>query len=105
MAAEPKTLVVGRPNVLDPEGFLEDVAKMLKTGLLTNGGPFVLELEAGVAAYLGGGVQVVAVSNATVGLELALRALELPAGAEVLVPSFTFCATAHAVSLAGLAPV
>lgn len=105
MAAEPKTLVVGRPNVLDPEGFLEDVAKMLKTGLLTNGGPFVLELEAGVAAYLGGGVQVVAVSNATVGLELALRALELPAGAEVLVPSFTFCATAHAVRLAGLEPV
>lgn len=103
---EAKTLVVGRPNILDAEGFLEDVAKILETGLLTNGGPFVLELEAGVAKYLGGGdVRVVAVSNATVGLELALRALNLESGAEVLVPSFTFVATAHAVTLAGLRPV
>ena len=36
---------------------------------------------------------------------LAIRALELPAGAEVIVPSFTFAATAQALVWNGLVPV
>ena len=42
-----KTLVVGRPNVLDEQGFLEDVKTILRSKLLTNGGPFVSQLEQG----------------------------------------------------------
>ena len=99
-----KTLVVGRPNVLDEQGFLEDVKTILRSKLLTNGGPFVSQLEQGAREYLGV-KHVVAVSNATVGLELALRARRFAPGAEVLLPSFTFVATAHAVACAGLTPV
>ena len=35
-------LVVGRPNVLDVEGFLKDITEILSTRLLTNHGPFVV---------------------------------------------------------------
>ena len=97
-------LVVGRPNVLDVEGFLKDVREILSTRLLTNHGPFVVRLERAAAEYLGV-AHVVAVANGTIGLELALRALDLAPGAEVLLPSFTFIATAHAVRNAGLKPV
>lgn len=99
-----KTLVVGRPNVLDAKGFVEDVEAILSSRLLTNCGPFMIQLEESVREYLGA-THVVAVANATVGLELALRALDLAPGKEVLVPSFTFVATAHAVRTAGLRPV
>lgn len=97
-------LVVGRPNVLDAKGFLEDVASILESRLLTNGGPFVVRLEAAAAEYLGV-AHCVAVCNATAGLELALKALNVAPGSDVLVPSFTFVATAHAVRNAGLVPV
>ena len=97
-------LVVGRPNVLDAAGFLEDMHTILDTRLLTNHGPFVVRLERAVVEYLGV-AHVVAVANGTIGLELALRALELDPGSEILLPSFTFVATAHAVRNAGLKPV
>ena len=101
---ESKTLVVGRPNVVDAKGFLEDVEVILSSRLLTNNGPFAIQLEEAAREYLGA-AHVVAVSNATMGLELALRALGLRPGSEVLVPSFTFVATAHAIVAAGLVPV
>jgi dTDP-4-amino-4,6-dideoxygalactose transaminase len=70
-------------------------------GILTNG-PLVRALEEAAAERLGVG-HVVAVGNCTSGLILALRALELE-GAVVL-PSFTFSASAHAVAWNGLTPV
>lgn len=47
----------------------------------------------------------IAVSSCTAALELALRALRLPAGGAVLVPAVTFCGAAHAILHAGLRPV
>lgn len=47
---------------------------------------------------------VVACSSGTAALHLALEALRLPAGSEVLVPDFTMVACARAVTLAGLTP-
>ncbi len=47
----------------------------------------------------------VAVANGTVALEIALRALGIGAGAEVIVPSATFIATAGAVAACGAVPV
>ena len=44
-------------------------------------------------------------SSCTAGLMLAAQAMELPAGAEVIVPSFTFAATAQALVWNGLVPV
>jgi dTDP-4-amino-4,6-dideoxygalactose transaminase len=74
----------------------------------TNFGPLVVELEADLAARfatLGHDVRVVTVANATVGLELALIAHALPAGARVLVPALTFVASAASIVRAGLVPV
>jgi dTDP-4-amino-4,6-dideoxygalactose transaminase len=54
---------------------------------------------------LTGAREAVAMSSCTAGLMLAAQALELPAGAEVVVPSFTFAATAQALVWNGLVPV
>jgi dTDP-4-amino-4,6-dideoxygalactose transaminase len=67
-------------------------------------GPEVKELEASFAQFLDARA-VVGVANGTDALVIALRALDLRPGAEVLVPAFSFFATAEAVFLAGGVPV
>jgi dTDP-4-amino-4,6-dideoxygalactose transaminase len=68
------------------------------------GGPEVARFEGAFAAYLGAG-GCVGVANGTDALVVALRALDLEPGDEVIVPAFTFVATASAVALAGGVPV
>jgi len=65
------------------------------------------ELEVEIAGWTGlyKPEQVVACSSGTAALHLALEALQLPRGSEVIVPDFTMIACARAVSLAGLTPV
>ncbi|HVI34557.1 DegT/DnrJ/EryC1/StrS family aminotransferase [Phenylobacterium sp.] len=98
--AEP--LHVGRPNVADRDLYLARIEAMLDSGWLTNNGPMVHEFEARLAESLDVR-HVVAVCNATIALEIAIRALGLTG--EVIVPSYTFIATAHAVYWQGLTPV
>lgn len=106
MTPDPKgfrePLHVGRPNLGDRERFLARVGQMLDRRWLTNNGPLVLEFEARLSDFLGVR-HAVAVCNATIGLELAVRALGMEG--EVIVPSFTFVATAHAVQWQGITPV
>lgn len=74
----------------------------------SNGGPCHRQLAERAAAYVGAGVTAVPLANGTLGLMLALRALAGPPDRdrdEVLVPSFTFAATASAVVWAGFEPV
>jgi dTDP-4-amino-4,6-dideoxygalactose transaminase len=75
----------------------------------SNFGPLVESLEARLASTFDSlpspRINIVTVSNATAGLELALRALNLPVNSFVLVPAFTFVATATAVLSAGLSPI
>jgi dTDP-4-amino-4,6-dideoxygalactose transaminase len=67
-------------------------------------GPEVEAFERELAAYLG--VQhVVGVANGTDALTIALRAMGVGSGDEVVVPSFTFYATAEAAVTAGARPV
>jgi dTDP-4-amino-4,6-dideoxygalactose transaminase len=100
--ASKEALHVGRPNIGDREALLARVNDLLDRRWLTNAGPYVLELETRLAAYLG--VQhVVAVCNATIALEIAIKALELRG--EVIVPSFTFVASAHALQWQEITPV
>jgi len=75
---------------------------MLDARRLTNDGPFVREFEARLGR-LCGDVQAVAVCNATVGMQLLIKALDLDG--EVILPAFTFVATAHACLWEGLEPV
>ncbi len=95
-------LHVGRPNLGDRERFLERVNDILDRRWFTNNGPFVQEFEKRLAEYTGAR-HCIAVCNATVGLELTIRALGMTG--EVIVPSFTFVATAHALQWQGITPV
>ncbi len=67
-------------------------------------GPEVAAFERELAAYLGVG-HVIGVANGTDAITIALRALGVQAGDEVVVPAFTFYATAEAVVSAGARPV
>jgi dTDP-4-amino-4,6-dideoxygalactose transaminase len=67
-------------------------------------GPAVGQFAAELGAYLGG-AHVIPCANGTDALTLALMSLNLPAGAEVIVPAFTYVATLEAAALLGLRPV
>lgn len=95
-------LHVGGPNVPGRAEFEKLVGEILDSRQLTNDGPMVRRLEAAIAERVGVD-HCVAVSNGTLGLELVLRALDLTG--EVIVPSYTFVASAHAIRWVGLQPV
>jgi dTDP-4-amino-4,6-dideoxygalactose transaminase len=95
-------LHVGRPNIGDREILLERFNEILDRRWLSNGGPCVQELERRIEKLLGVR-HCILMCNATIALDLASRALELKG--EVIVPSFTFIATAHALQWQGITPV
>lgn len=95
-------LHVGRPNVGNREKFHERVADILERKWLTNGGRYVNEFEAQIAGF-SGTEHCIAMCNGTVALEIAIRAAGLTG--EVIVPSFTFVATAHALQWQEITPV
>ena len=91
-ASFPDGFAFVRPTIEDPAAILARIEAALESGMVTNG-PTMRELEARTAEAFGV-AHCVAVSSATSGLMLVIQALE-PAG-PVLLPSFTFSATAHA---------
>jgi len=101
-AAFTATLHVGRPNIGNREKLLERFNDMLDRDWLTNSGPFVREFEKRIAGLLGV-KHCVAMCNGTIALEIAARALDLKG--EVIVPSFTFIATAHSLQWQEITPV
>ena len=80
------------------------VDRVLSSGMLAQG-PEVAAFEHEFAAALVGGRTTVAVSSGTTGLHLGLLAAGIGRGDEVIVPSFTFAATANSVALTGATPV
>lgn len=82
---------------------IEAVVRVLKSGQLAQG-PEVEAFENEFAAYLGVGAAA-AVSNGTAALFLTLKALGIKPGDEVLVPDYTFIATATSVLMLGAKPV
>jgi perosamine synthetase len=92
---------LGWPDVGEPE--LAEVAQVLESGMLTMG-PKVAEFEAEIARICEV-EHAVAVTSGTAALHLAVLALELEPGDEIIVPAYTFPATANVVALAGLEPV
>jgi dTDP-4-amino-4,6-dideoxygalactose transaminase len=95
-------LHVGRPNVGNRERLLARFNDMLDRRWFSNDGPLVHEFEAKIASITQTR-HCVAMCNATVALEIAIRALELTG--EVIVPSYTFIATAHALQWQEITPV
>ena len=80
------------------------VTDAVQSGWVSSIGPYLERFEQAFAEYVGV-TRAVAVSNGTVGLHLALYALGIGAGDEVIVPDLTFVATAHAVIQTGATPV
>jgi dTDP-4-amino-4,6-dideoxygalactose transaminase len=95
-------LHVGTPNIGDTDRLFARIRGALERRRLTNDGPLVQEFESSLAALLGVR-HCVAFCNGTIALQAAIKACGLTG--EVIVPSFTFIATPHALSWLGLTPV
>jgi perosamine synthetase len=91
-----------RPLIGDEERAAVD--RVLRSGMLAQG-PEVKAFEEEFAEHFGLGRACVAVNSGTSGQHLGLLACGVGAGTEVVVPSFTFAATANSVALTGATPV
>ena len=100
--AFPEPLHVGRPNIGNRARLLKRIEGMLDSRWFSNDGPLVEEFEQQIATHAGV-KHCVATCNGTAALMLTVRGLGLQG--EVIVPSFTFVATAHALQWQQTAPV
>lgn len=89
------------PDITEPE--IEAVAATLRSPQLSLG-PRLIEFEAAFT-QLTGVKHAVAVSSGTAGLHLAMLALGIHVGDEIIVPSFTFIAAANAIRYVGATPI
>lgn len=80
------------------------VAHAMRTGWVSSG-PKVNEFEEAFSQFLGGRSECIALNSATAGLHLALEAVGVGPGDEVLLPTWTFTATAEVVRYLGAEPV
>lgn len=90
---------LGRIPVLSPQISIKERSNVLdciNSGWISSAGSYVEKFEKNFSNYLGGGYSLT-VSNGTTAIELALRALGIGKGDEVLLPNFTFAATINAV--------
>ena len=93
---------VGAPNVGDRSRLMDRINDALDRRWLTNDGPYVQELEKRIAKMVGVR-HCIAMNNATIALEIVVRALGIRG--EVIIPSMTFIATAHALQWQEITPV
>ncbi|NHB63672.1 DegT/DnrJ/EryC1/StrS family aminotransferase [Photorhabdus sp. RW14-46] len=83
---------------------IDEVIDSLKTGWITTG-PKAKKFEQDFAQYLGSDVEAIAVNSATAGLHLALEAIGIQPSDEIIVPTYTFTATAEVVRYLGAHPI
>ena len=86
------------PEISNEE--INEVVDTLRSGWITTG-PKVKQFESDFQSFIGSGVEAIAVNSATAGLHLALEALGVSEGDEVIIPSLTFTATAEVVRYLG----
>ena len=91
-------IAFARPDIGEAE--IDAVARAMRSGWVTTG-PETRSFEQEFAAYLGGGVQAIAVNSATAGLHLALEAAGVGPGDEVIAPTLTFTATVEVARYLG----
>jgi dTDP-4-amino-4,6-dideoxygalactose transaminase len=91
-----------RPEI--GEGEIAEVVDCLRNGWLTTGAK-TARFEADFAEFIGGDVEAVAVNSATAAMHLALEAMGIGPDDEVVVPTYTFTATAEVVRYLGAKPV
>lgn len=97
-----RRIPVAEPMIGERE--LAYVTDAVRSGWVSSIGEYVTRFEESIAAACGARYAV-ATSSGTTALHLALAALDVGAGDEVIVPSLTFVATANAVRYLGATPV
>ena len=97
-----KFLPFALPDIGEEE--INEVVDSMRSGWLTTG-PKTKWFEEDFAAFTGNGTDAIAVNSATSGLHLALEAIGIGVGDEVIVPVYTFTATAEVVRYLGAEPV
>ena len=93
---------VAEPDISENE--LKNVIKAVKSGWVSSKGPFIEEFEEKFSSYIGLKYGI-STSNGTTALHLALAALEIKRGDEVIVPALTFASVANVVIYTGAKPV
>ena len=97
-----KFLPFALPDIGEDE--INEVVDALRSGWVTTG-PKTKKFEVDFAEFIGDGVEAIAVNSATSGLHLALEAIGISPGDEVIVPTYTFTSTAEVVRYLGAHPV
>ncbi|HTA42770.1 MAG TPA: DegT/DnrJ/EryC1/StrS family aminotransferase [Bryobacteraceae bacterium] len=92
-----------KPDLPTLEEVREPIEEILANGRITNFGRYVTQFEAETGAFLN--TRTIALSSGTMGLIFSLQGLGLKAGQKVIMPSFTFVATAQAALYAGGTPL
>lgn len=95
-------LPFAKPEIGEEE--IAEVVDTLRSGWVTTG-PKTKQFELDFAAFLGGGVEAIAVNSATAGLHLALEAIGVGPGDQVITTTHTFTATAEVIRYLGADPV
>ncbi|MBI9086958.1 MAG: DegT/DnrJ/EryC1/StrS family aminotransferase [Desulfobacterales bacterium] len=98
MASKPDFIPLARPSAGEAE--IAALAEVIRSGWWTTG-PTVTRFEEAVCRSLGEGLNAVAVNSCTAGLFLSLKAFGIGPGDQVIVPTWTFAATAQVVEWAG----
>lgn len=97
-----KFLPFALPDIGEAE--IAEVIDTMKSGWLTTG-PKAKLFEKNFADFLGGAVETIAVNSATAGLHLALEAIGIGPGDEVITTPYTFTSTAEVIRYLGANPV
>jgi len=97
-----KTIPVNEPLLNGNEK--KYLNECIETGWISSEGPFIKQFEEKLADYVGRKYGI-AVCNGTAALELAIAALELQPGDEVILPTFTIISCAAAIVRRGCVPV
>jgi perosamine synthetase len=97
-----KKIPLAEPSLSEMEEKL--ILEAIKSGWISSQGSFVRKFEESFASYIGT-IYGIAVSSGTAALHLALVAIGVHQGDEVLVPAFTSISTANAIRYTGAKPV
>jgi dTDP-4-amino-4,6-dideoxygalactose transaminase len=100
---QPRQVPLIVPDLPGFDEVADHFREVLGNGRITNFGRFVHEFEQELGRYVG--AHAVTTSSGTMALLFALQAMGIGRGARVIVPSFTFMATAQAIVYAGGRPV
>ena len=102
MTKPPRKIAIAEPDLSGNEE--KYIVECVRTGWISSKGKFVNQFEEKFAEYIGV-KHAIAVSSGTAALHLALAALDIQPGDEVIMPTFTMIACANAAKYLGAKPV